>query len=379
MKLQAAARRRPRLSSPLISIIIVFWLNTWAGGEPRKTDAPPFSASQFSGIIGRISEPGGHFWNDNYVSNEASYLHPLKKMKELEIHGGVYIGVGPNQNFTYIAKVRPRYAFIVDIRKQNFLEHLLFKALFQLARDRGEYLSLLLSRPVVEPNLQGDRYTVEDLVRYFEKAEPDQDLFSRTQKRIRSIIDRCGLALSSEDWNVIERIHMAFYARGLGIKYDYIPVPTYAEFLLEKDLDGKKQNFLNSPEEFRFVKQMQEENRIVPIVGDFSGPHALRELGKFLKENREEVTVFYASNVEQYLVRNLLWQDFIRNLAALPFDERAVFIRAHWSNYIPHPEEVAGYQFTQVLQWARSFLGSPPAGPSVSYWDIVTTDTIKLR
>jgi len=53
-------------------------------------------------------------------------------MRELGITGGVYLGVGPNQNFTYIAKVQPRYAFIIDIRRQNFLEHLLFKALLPL-------------------------------------------------------------------------------------------------------------------------------------------------------------------------------------------------------------------------------------------------------
>jgi len=165
----------------------------------------------------------------------------------------------------------------------------------------------------------------------------------------------------------------------LSIKYDYIPVPTLGEFLVEKDLDGKFQNFLNNSEEFRYVKEMEEENRIVPIVGDFAGPHALKELGAYLKENNEKVTVFYASNVEQYLVRNMIWPAFVRNLNELPLDDHAVFIRAHWSNYVPHPEEVAGYQFTQILQWAKPFLERVSPSTSVSYWDIVTTDTIKLR
>ena len=139
------------------------------------------------------------------------------------------------------------------------------------------------------------------------------------------------------------------------------------------------QNFLNSSEEFAFIKKMEEENRIIPIVGDFSGPHALKELGRFLKEKDEVVTVFYTSNVEQYLVRNMVWPEFIRNVRELPMDERAVFIRAHWSNYIPHPDEVAGYRFTQILQWAKPFLTKVTPSTTVSYWDIVTTDTIKLR
>ncbi len=373
--------RSPKLYRPVLIVLFVVLLSTSAltGPQPPQTDPPPLTAREFGDLIQRISEEGGNFWNDNYVSNEASYLHPLKKMEELGIHGGIYIGVGPNQNFTYIAKLRPRYAFIVDIRRQNMLEHLLFKSLFHLAQNRSEYLSLLLSRPVVPGTFEGDGYTVEDLVRYFAKAQPDESYFSQIQDQIRPILLGSGARISEEDLGIIERIHMAFYTRGLSIKYDFIPVPTYGEFLLEKDLDGKMQNFLNNSEEFQFVKTMEEENRIVPVTGDFAGQHALRELGAYLKEKNEIVKVFYASNVEQYLVRNMVWPEFIQNLSALPLDDRAVIIRAHWSNYMPHPDEVAGYQFTQILQWIKPFLEKVPPTTSVSYWDIVTTDTISLR
>jgi hypothetical protein len=352
-----------------------------AATQPFAADeAPPLTASQFASVIQRISEEGGYFWNDNYVSNEASYLHPLGRMKELGIHGGIYLGVGPNQNLTYIAKLRPRYAFVLDIRRQNFLEHLLFKALFHYARDRREYLSLLLSRPVKKGELAGNSYTVEDLVHYFKDREPDLDLYYRTQARIRKFLVRaCRVQLSENDLNTVAKIHKAFYIRGLSIKYDYIPVPTYGEFLLEKDLDGRFQNFLNSPSEFRHLKRMQAENRIIPLVGDFAGKHALRELGRFLRERGERLTVFYTSNVEQYLVRNMVWPEFLRNASELPLDDRALFIRAFWSNHVLHPEGVAGYRFTQVLQWAKPFLKAFRTEQSYSYWDIVTTNTIKLH
>ena len=45
--------------------------------------------------------------------------------------GGAYIGVGPDQNFSYIAAIAAgRSPFIVDIRRDNLLLHLLFKAIF---------------------------------------------------------------------------------------------------------------------------------------------------------------------------------------------------------------------------------------------------------
>jgi hypothetical protein len=174
-------------------------------------EAAPFTASQFAQLIQRVNEESGYFWNDNYVSNEASYLHPLGKLRELGIQGGVYLGVGPNQNFTYIAKLKPRYAFIIDIRRQNFLEHLLFKALFHYARDRREYLSMLLSRPMHGNKLPKDGYTVDDLVEYFRTASPDSILYSRNQARIRLFLkNACRLNLTDQDLATIDKIHRAF-------------------------------------------------------------------------------------------------------------------------------------------------------------------------
>jgi hypothetical protein len=121
------------------------------------------------------------------------------------------------------------------------------------------------------------------------------------------------------------------------------------------------------------------ENRIVPLVGNFSGLHALKVLGSCLRDSHEKITVFYASNVEQYLIRDLTWPNSIENLKQLPFDDRAVFIRTHWSTHIPHPEQVPGYQFTQILQWVKPFLRSVLPGRLLSYWEVVTTDTIELR
>jgi hypothetical protein len=362
--------------------VCVVWLAFAAGGAlpSAAEEAPPLTASDFATLISRISEPGGYFWNDNYVSNEASYLHPLRRMHELGITGGVYLGVGPNQNFTYIANVQPRYAFIIDIRRQNFLEHLLFKALFHLARDRKEYLSLLLSRPVPRDQLHGESYSVAELVEVLKHTTPDQGLMHRTQARVRLFLTQASrVPLSPADLNTVDRIHRAFCARGLGIKYDFIPVPTYGEFLVEKDLDGRMSNFLNSTPEFRYIKRLQEENRIVPLVGDFAGSHALLELAKVLQERGEKVRVFYTSNVEQYLVRNGGWPLFLRNAMALPMADDAVFVRAYWSNHVLHPEGVAGYRFTQILQWAKPFMASFDPERTYSYWDIVTTNTIRLQ
>src|SRR5690348_5271390 len=104
------------------------------------------SDSAFAALAARISEPGGFFDSDNLISNESSYLHVLGAMRRIGVTGGAYIGVGPDQSFSYIAQIRPRIAFIVDIRRDNLLQHLLFKALFEMSHDRVEYLALLTGR-----------------------------------------------------------------------------------------------------------------------------------------------------------------------------------------------------------------------------------------
>ena len=60
--------------------------------------------------------------------------------------GGVYLGVAPDQNFTYIVATAPRLAFIVDIRRGNLLQHLMYKAIFELSVDRAEFVSRLFSK-----------------------------------------------------------------------------------------------------------------------------------------------------------------------------------------------------------------------------------------
>ena len=362
------------------ALFVLLGLTLQAAPSAPAAEAPPLKASEFARLVGRLSEEGGYFWNDNYVSNEASYMHPLGRLEELGIRGGIYVGVGPDQNFTYIASLRPRYSFIVDIRRQNLLEHFLFRALFHLARDRRDYLSLLLSRPVRGDLAKRGSYGVEELVAFFRPAEPDTALFDRTQRRVREFLTRATrLRFSDRDFATIEKVHRAFFQRGLSIKYDYVPVPTFGELLLERDLQGRHRNFLNSDANYRHLKRLHEENRIIPVVGDFAGPHTLRELGRYLREQGEKVTVFYTSNVEQYLLRSQSWPAFVRNTMELPLDDCAVFIRSYWGSRLPHPESEPGYRFTQVLQYIRPFLRNLDPAKQHTYFEVVTTDTIRLR
>src|SRR5207244_4416745 len=92
-------------------------------------------------------------------------------------HHGAYLGVGPEQNFTYIAAIQPKVAFIIDIRRQNLLEQLLYKALFELSTDRADFISRLFSRP--RPSRLTAAASAEQLFESFKFYFPNPQLFDR--------------------------------------------------------------------------------------------------------------------------------------------------------------------------------------------------------
>jgi hypothetical protein len=289
--------------------------------------------STFASQVAALSEPGGYFDTDNLISNERSYLQVLPELERVKVRGGVYIGVGPDQNFSYIAAVRPTLAFIVDIRRDNLLLHLLFKALFGMSRTRVEYLALLLGRPV-PPSLDAWRdQPVEKLIAYA-TTPADAKAVAGLRSRVDAAIAKMGLPLSRDDLATIDRYHRRFIEGGVWLQFqsfgrapqrDY---PKYGELLAETDSAGRQRNYLASEEAFQFVKSMHGQDAIIPVVGDLSGSSALVAIARLIDRRRERLSAFYASNVEDYLFRDGRFPKFVQNLGRIPHGDRSVVIRS---------------------------------------------------
>src|SRR5437899_3977683 len=112
--------------------------------------APPVPAEltdqQFWRLSRDSSEEDGFFRSDNLLSNETSFQYVIPELLRTAKQGRVYMGVGPEQNFTYITALKPAMAVIIDIRHGNLDVHLMYKALFELSKDRSEFVSRLFSR-----------------------------------------------------------------------------------------------------------------------------------------------------------------------------------------------------------------------------------------
>jgi hypothetical protein len=339
----------------------------------------------FAALSARLSEPGGYFDSDNLISNETSYLHVIGKLRELGVSGGVYVGVGPDQSFSYIAKIRPKMAIIIDIRKDNLLQHLLFKAIFGRSRNRIEYLCTYFGKPF--PKTKGwENRGVKEMAEYIDSTASDAKLFEKTSKDIRQDIQKFGMPLTQSDMETITKVQRAFFSAGLDIRYSsyHRPprsiYPPYRELLLETDLGGQQQNYFNSEEDFQFIKKLEDQDLIVPVVGDLSGPQAMKAIGQYVAEIKEHVSAFYVSNVEFYLQRQGAFDKFAENLKAFPIDNRSVIIRSYFNYYAPaHPQAEPNHFSTQLMERIDDLIKQCASGECESYNDIVTKNSILLR
>jgi hypothetical protein len=301
----------------------------WNAACARSTFPSALTDQQFWELITALSEaPGAFPLSDNLVSNEPRVSENARWLRP---SGGVYIGVGPEQNFSYIARLEPTMAFIIDIRRENRDLQLLYKALFELSTDRVDFVGRLFSRQ--RPAGLHRSASVEEIFRGYDAVAPSPEEYERNAALIHHrLAEVHRFPLSSPELDAIDRALKAFYADGPDIQFWRArPVearrPSYRQLMTAKDLMGQSRSFLATEEAFGFVKELQVRNRIVPIVGDFGGAHAIRRVGTYVRDHADVVTAFYASNVAVYLT-NQQARVFCGNLASLPTAPRAAFIES---------------------------------------------------
>ena len=156
------------------------------------------SDTEFWSLIERVSEPDGYFRSnsgstDNLLSNENGLSSAATALAMRPKGSGVYLGVGPEQNFTYIAAMRPRIAFITDVRRGNMLLHLMYKALFETSASRADFVARLFNRK--RPAGLTTRSTAAELMRAYRRAESNDEASFNTH--LKSIIETGRAILKS--------------------------------------------------------------------------------------------------------------------------------------------------------------------------------------
>jgi len=329
---------QPKLIRISLALICMLALLGVSRLSVKAADTLPgqYTDAEFWRMVTDFSEAGGDYQFENFVSNEISYQEVLPELSRLVKPGGVYFGVASEQNFTYIDVVRPKVAFIFDLRRQNTLQLLIYKALFEIADNRADFVSLLFSRK--RPAGLDANSSAEALFQAYSEAKPDPQLYAATLKGIKDrLIRQHRFALSADDERKIEYIFNVFFRGGPRMDYGFAStapnpfVPSYHMLAVTNDGRGKNWVYLNREESYRHIRGMQQKNLIVPLVGDFTGGKAIRTVAQYVKDHGSTISVFYISNVEDYIQPK--WSDYLSNLALLPTDNSTLLIRFEPYNF----------------------------------------------
>ena len=154
-------------------------------------------------------------------------------------------------------------------------------------------------------------------------------------------MQRHRFTLDSSDLETLRYVDSIFAISGPSLNYSsgtsgggrgrggFNRMPTFAQIATTTDQGGVNRGFLGSEANYRAVRDLQRRNLIVPVVGNFAGPKALRAVGDWLRTRDARVNVFYTSNVEQYLFQSAdNWSRFYANVGTMPLDSTSRFIRS---------------------------------------------------
>jgi len=326
------------LATALATVALLLGGSARVAGIRSAPDIPArLTDQEFWKLTADLSEPDGTFRSDNVLSNEMVFARLLPEVVAKTKPGGVYMGVGPEQNFTYIVATRARMAFITDIRRNNLHVLLVYKALFEMSKDRAEFISRLFTKP--RPGGLTAASTIKDtLDAFWNVPTADEAAYAANLATILDHMTKTHkFPLPPEDIDGIGRVYRAFYWYGLRMNYAAnlaltAPVngggATYYDLMLQIGDDGKPLTYLGSDESFAYMKDLENRNMIVPVVGNFSGPKAIRAIGDYIRSRGTTVAAFYVSSVEPYLQRDGSFPTYCASVATLPMTDASVFIRA---------------------------------------------------
>jgi hypothetical protein len=330
-------------------IFAVFAFVLFAGGPVGAQTPRELTNEQFWKLATESSENDGEFRSDNLLSNETTFQYVIPQILSTAKLGRVYLGVGPEQNFTYMAALKPSMAFIIDIRHGNFDVHLMYKALFEMSKDRPDFVARLFSRK--RPEGLTRESSPDEIFTGILSAETSREFYEENLKAIEDhLMKKRGFPLTEGDREGIAWALGNYHRFGPYINYgsslSSATAPqivgaapgglggrggnngvTYHVLMTVDDGRGLNRSYLATEENFNVLKDLHTRNLIVPVVGNFAGDKAIRAVGTYLKSTGGTVSAFYLSNVEQYL-GFAGWESFCRSVLTLPREETAMFIRS---------------------------------------------------
>ena len=239
-----------------------------------------------------------HYW----VSNE--HFHHLFKSK-VEDHGGIYMGVGTDQNYMIAAWAKSPILLMMDFDGQIRNVHQIYGVVFD---------------HVDEPDQFVHKWKDEDAEKirgWLEEAYGDDE------ERLEALKETLKIA----------RPHIYYRLRKTAERYEEREIPC----------------FLTDESQYDFIKGLWERNRVFAIRGDLTGDTAMMEIATALESLGLELGLLYLSNTEQYFEFTPTYR---RNVVVQPFSKDSLVLRTRPMQGLGYPE---GGEYHYNIQKGRNF------------------------
>jgi hypothetical protein len=190
---------------------------------------------EFWKLSSESSEPGGTFHSENLVSNEIRFQTIVPSLARSAVPGRAYVGVGSEQNFTYIAATRPAIAFVIDIRRGNLDLHLIYKVLFEIYYRPGRVR--IACFPEKPPATAAS--TVAEIFAAFRKLRRAKRSTTKILEIKTALTSKHGFQLSSDDLKGLDFV-CSWFRFGIGtINGQVAATFPYSELMTATDAEGK--------------------------------------------------------------------------------------------------------------------------------------------
>jgi hypothetical protein len=214
----------------------------------------------------------------NIASNEAriDLFRPF-----IEKLGGGYMGVGGIQNFVLASWARSEWIWLIDCSRRIVASNIIHVEMLKQTRNCQEFRYAWSTRG------KGCAYKIIEGI-------PETEFYTH------------------------EYLHQTWE---MGVDY------TTRYFALLDELSEKFffRTCFNDEAFYAYLQEKARAGRIIVCSGKLEGEKAVQSIAKIAREVPVPITVVYLSNAEEYFQEYP--NQFVRNITALPFDERSRILK----------------------------------------------------
>ncbi len=212
------------------------------------------------------NEPRGHVWRQFF--------------KNL---GGSYLGVGSDQNYSYIAHARSQFAWVMDYDPRVVRQHLLLRALILHSETPDEFVAKFAPENVRSSS---------QLLRKIFKDHPQKTLIVN------------GFTRNST------KLHSYFQTQ----RFPFRKAPEFG--------------WLRNARNFSYIKKMYEQGRLNVLAGDLLGTKAIATVSAATEALGHPLRIYYSSNAPSAWGGEMT-AAYRKNVLGMPFDARSLVLQTN--------------------------------------------------